>query len=176
MAPNRKLTKFLNHQMGNGPIGGQDSGKRLSVNTNMQQGFKCASVLVVDDDTDIAGLIEALLREMGVKHVDRAKNGKHAIGQLQRNVGRYDLVISDWNMPEVSGLELLKEIRHRSPNLPFLMLTGRSKKEEVLAAVKSGVSGYLSKPFAPLELQKQVLALCKRPEPSSEDKDFLEIC
>ncbi len=132
------------------------------------------SVLIVEDDKDLVRLIDLLLREIGITKIARASNGRQAIGDLRKNVDKYSLIISDWNMPEVSGLELLQQVRIRRPKLPFLMLTGRSKKSEILAAVKAGVTAYIAKPFTPHELQTKILALCKQPD--SEGSDFVEIC
>lgn len=132
------------------------------------------SVLVVDDDIDMIRMIDTVLRDAGATHVQRARDGGQAIGDLRKNLNSYDLIISDWEMPEVDGLELLKQVRIRRPNLPFIMLTARSKKEEILAAVQAKVTAYISKPFTPQELKQKILAISNRPGP--DEYDIVEIC
>jgi two-component system chemotaxis response regulator CheY len=139
-------------------------------------GMDDISVLIAEDDSSIVQIIDMLLRDLGITKISRASNGKEALKDLGRNLDRYSLIISDWNMPEVSGLDLLRMVRSHRPDLPFLMLTGRTKKEEILAAVKAGVSAYISKPFTPVDLQKKIATLCKPPETKSQDDSFVDIC
>ena len=131
------------------------------------------SALVVDDDTDMAQLIMALLRDMGVRNVDRAKDGMHAIVKLRQDPHRYNLVISDWEMPGVNGLQLLRAVRKQLPALPFLMLTVRKNSEEILAAKDARVTGYITKPFNPRDLQKKILAVITHTVP---EEDVFTIC
>jgi two-component system chemotaxis response regulator CheY len=131
------------------------------------------SALVVDDDIDMARLIEALLRDMGAMSVDRAKNGKQGIGKLRKHINKYDLIVSNWEMPEVNGLELLLEVRKYRPDLPFLMLTVRSNSDEILAAKNAGVTAYISKPFTPHDLQKKILTVMRQDVATQE---FFLIC
>lgn len=127
------------------------------------------SVLIVDDDIDILRMLDTILRDAGATHIQRARDGRLAINDLRKNLDIYDLIISDWEMPEVNGLELLQQVRIRRPELPFIMLTGRSKKEEILAAVQANVTAYISKPFSPHELKKKILAVRNKPEPAEQD-------
>lgn len=120
------------------------------------------SVLIVDDDTDLLRLIETLLREIGVTEVRRARNGKRAIADLSRNLDRTDLIISDWNMPQMTGLELLQAVRKHRPSLPFVMLTARSQADEVASAREAKVSGYMVKPFAPADFASKIGPLIKK--------------
>lgn len=133
------------------------------------------SVLIVDDDIDMARLIDAVLRDMGVSRIDRARDGAQAIVKLRKNLTHYDLIISDWEMPEVNGLQLLQEIRKRMPDLPFLMLTVRANAGEILAAKQAQVTGYITKPFTPLDLQKKVFSIFCPTVPKKEEDVFL-IC
>jgi two-component system chemotaxis response regulator CheY len=83
------------------------------------------NVLVVEDDTDIARLIEAILQEMGIKQITRTRDGRKALSEFVPNKDKYQIVISDWEMPEMNGLELLKEIRRassKSPDQPCLLI------------------------------------------------------
>lgn len=127
------------------------------------------SVLIVDDDLDIIRMLDMILRDAGATHIQRARNGRLAIADLRKNLDVYDLIISDWNMPEISGLELLKQVRRRRPKLPFIMLTGRSGEAENHAAVEAKVTAYISKPFSPHELREKVLEVRDKREPVEDD-------
>ena len=137
----------------------------------LEDGF---SVLIVDDDIDMLRMLKMIVRDAGATHIQRARNGRLAINDLRKHLNIYDLIISDWEMPEVNGLELLQQIRIRRPELPFIMLIGRSKKEEILAALEAKVTACISKPFAPHELKKKILAVRNKPEPV--EHDYFEIC
>jgi two-component system chemotaxis response regulator CheY len=131
------------------------------------------SVLIVEDDIDMARLIEALLRDMGASRIERARNGRQAINYLRKNLDIYDLIISDWEMPEVSGIELLRELRKRRPQLPFLMLTANRGSAEILAAKDARVTAYMSKPFKVGDLQMKILTITGRITPKEE---IISIC
>ena len=117
------------------------------------------SVLVVEDDIDMARLIEALLRDMGAGLIERARNGQQAINFLRKKLDDYDLIISDWEMPEVSGIELLREVRKRRPQMPFLMLTVNTGSDDILAAKDARVTAYMSKPFKARDLKTKILTI-----------------
>jgi len=113
-------------------------------------------ILIVDDVTSIRMLIRSILLDAGFKHVTEAKNGKEAINKL--NHRHIDLIICDWNMPIMSGLELFREIHSKTEVEPaFIMLTSSSEAEKVNAAINSGVTNYLLKPFNAVTLIKHVL-------------------
>jgi len=104
-------------------------------------------VLVVDDFPTMRRIVRSLLRQLGFENVDEAENGEDALKKLRS--AEYGLVISDWNMPVMEGLELLKHIRNDSQlkDIPFLMVTAEAEKEKVIEAIKSGVDNYIVKPF-----------------------------
>lgn len=104
-------------------------------------------VLVVDDYRDIVRLLTNLLRQLGFSDVDGAMNGAEALRALRKR--DYALVLCDWNMEPMTGLQLLREVRADADltNLPFIMVTGESKTEHVVAAKRAGVSNYIVKPF-----------------------------
>jgi two-component system chemotaxis response regulator CheY len=139
---------------------------------------KDLSVLVVDDDIDMARLIAALLHDMGASRVDRAKDGGQALQKIQQDADRYNLIISDWEMPKVDGLTLLRTVRQIRPELPFLMLTVRTGSEAILAAKNACVTAYISKPFRPRELQRKILSIVSPPaaEAVQEKEDVFFIC
>ncbi len=104
-------------------------------------------VLVVDDFSTMRRIIKNTLRQLGFENVVEADDGESAVRKLESE--RIDFIISDWNMPKMSGLELLKFVRSHEEfkDLPFLMVTAEAQKENVLEAVKAKVSNYIVKPF-----------------------------
>lgn len=104
-------------------------------------------VLVVDDFSTMRRIIKNTLRQLGFENVVEADDGESAVRKLESE--RIDFIISDWNMPKMSGLELLKWVRSHEEfkDLPFLMVTAEAQKENVLEAVKAKVSNYIVKPF-----------------------------
>lgn len=104
-------------------------------------------VLIVDDYKTMLKIINNLLKQLGFVHIDEATDGSSALEKLKN--GQYDIVISDWNMEPMSGLDLLKAVRsdEKFKGLPFIMVTAESKVENVVIAKKAGVSNYIVKPF-----------------------------
>jgi two-component system chemotaxis response regulator CheY len=105
-------------------------------------------VLVVDDYATMRRIIKNLLNQIGFTDVEEAPDGATALQKL-RTEGKYGLVISDWNMDPMTGLQLLKEIRAdtKLKDLPFIMVTAESKTDNVVAAKQAGVNNYIVKPF-----------------------------
>ncbi len=113
-------------------------------------------VLIVDDMATMRRIIKSLLEQLGFKNIDEAEDGAVALEKLKK--GKYDLVITDWNMPNMTGLELVQEIR-KDPQLkdiPVLMVTAEAKKENVIAAIKAGVNNYVVKPFTAETLKEKL--------------------
>ncbi len=108
---------------------------------------KSMNVLIVDDYKTMLRIIRNLLKQIDFNNVEEAMDGGEALSKLR--VGNYGLVISDWNMQPMTGLELLTEVRKdtRLKTLPFIMITAESKTENVVAAKQAGVSNYIVKPF-----------------------------
>ncbi len=111
---------------------------------------KNMNVLVVDDYQTMIRIIKNLLKQLGFNNVDEATNGQSALDQIASK--RYGLIISDWNMEPMSGLDLLKTVRSTQGNdniskVPFIMVTAESKTENVIAAKQAGVNNYIVKPF-----------------------------
>jgi two-component system, chemotaxis family, chemotaxis protein CheY len=108
---------------------------------------KSAVILVVDDHHVTRNLVKSILKGIGYEHVLQAENGHAAIKMIFDE--KIDLVICDWNMPSLSGLDVLKKIRSdaKYKNLPFLMLTAEAYRENVSAALQLGVTDYMIKPF-----------------------------
>lgn len=113
-------------------------------------------VLVVDDYAMMRRVIRNLLQQIGFKEIDEAADGTSALEKLAS--GDFGLVLSDWNMEPMSGLELVKQIRSdaRLKELPFIMVTAESKAESVIAAKQAGISNYVVKPFNTDTLKKKI--------------------
>ncbi len=113
-------------------------------------------ILLVDDMATMRRIIRTILSQLGFKNVDEAEDGEVALQKLKE--GNYDFVITDWNMPNMTGLELVQAIRsdEKLKGLPVLMVTAEAKKENVIAAIKAGVNNYIVKPFTPETLKKKI--------------------
>lgn len=110
-------------------------------------------ILIIDDMPSIRDLVKAQLKVMGYKTIVEAEDGEQGLDLLQKHLKAGDpfqLVISDWNMPKLKGLELLKKVRasQEFKDLPFVLLTSEAEREQVTEAVLSGVSQYVVKPFS----------------------------
>ena len=117
------------------------------------------SVLIVDDYKTMLRIIRNLLKQLGFKNVDESTDGSAALQKLRDK--SYGLVISDWNMEPMSGLQLLKEVRAdvKLKEVPFIMITAESKSENVIAAKEAGVSNYIVKPFNAATLKGKLTAV-----------------
>ncbi len=118
-------------------------------------------ILVVDDMSTMRRIIRNILDQLGYSNVDEAENGKQALAKLKKE--KFDFVITDWNMPEMDGLQLVKEIRadEELKSIPILMVTAEAKKENVMEALKAGVNNYIVKPFAPEVLKEKMEKIFK---------------
>lgn len=113
-------------------------------------------ILIVDDYKTMLRIIRNLLKQLGFNNVDEATDGSSALQKLRDK--EYSLVISDWNMEPMSGMQLLTEVRAdtKLKNLPFIMITAESKTENVIAAKQAGVSNYIVKPFNAATLKSKL--------------------
>lgn len=116
-------------------------------------------ILIVDDYKTMLRIIRNLLKQLGFENVDEAIDGSTALQKLRQKP--YGLVISDWNMEPMSGLQLLKEVRAdaKLKDMPFIMVTAESKKENVVAARQAGVTNYIVKPFNAATLKTKLVAV-----------------
>jgi two-component system chemotaxis response regulator CheY len=124
----------------------------MGLNKNMR-------VVIVDDYTTMLRILRNLLRQLEINNVDEANDGDSAFQLLQKNPP--DLVISDWNMVPVTGLDLLRRVRAdaRLKHIPFIMVTAESKTENVIAAKQAGVSNYIVKPFNADTLRAKIVSV-----------------
>jgi len=104
-------------------------------------------VLVVDDFATMRRILKNILRQIGFTNIYEADNGKNALNMLKKQ--KFDLILCDWNMPEMSGLELLSKVRsdNELKDTPFVMVTAEAQKNNIIQAVQAGVSNYVVKPF-----------------------------
>lgn len=125
---------------------------------------KNARFLVVDDFSTMRRIVRNLLKELGYTNVDEAEDGVQALSKIQS--GGFEFVISDWNMPNMDGLALLKAIRsNENPTiaaLPVLMVTAEAKKENIIEAAQAKASGYVVKPFSSATLEEKINKIFER--------------
>ena len=119
-------------------------------------GIENTKFLVVDDFSTMRRIVRNLLKELGFTNVQEAEDGVEALIKLRAD--KFDFVVSDWNMPNMTGIELLREIRADASlkHLPVLMVTAEAKKENIIEAAKAGASGYVVKPFTAATLDEKL--------------------
>jgi two-component system chemotaxis response regulator CheY len=122
-------------------------------------------VLVVDDFPTMRRIVKNLLKQLGFENIDEAEDGAQALSKLK--AGGYGLVVSDWNMPVMEGIDLLKNVREDESlkGIPFLMVTAEAEKDKVITAIKAGVDNYVVKPFT-AEVLKEKLEKIAEKKPS----------
>ena len=113
-------------------------------------------ILVVDDFPTMRRIVKTLLKQNGFTDFEEAEDGEQAMAMLE--TGQFEFIVSDWNMPRMTGLELLKSVRadDRYKHLPFLMVTAEAEKENIIEAVKAGVTNYIVKPFTGVTLKEKL--------------------
>ncbi len=118
--------------------------------------------LVVDDFSTMRRIVRGLLKEMGCSNVEEAEDGVVALATLK--VGKFDFVVSDINMPNMNGFDLLKAIKADDSlkHLPVLMVTAEARKEDILLAAQSGAAGYIVKPFTRATLEDKVMKIMQK--------------
>jgi two-component system chemotaxis response regulator CheY len=125
---------------------------------------KNMKILVVDDFSTMRRIIRNLLRELGFNNIFEADDGQSALPKLQS--GGIDFLITDWNMPGMTGIDLLRAVR-ADPNLaqlPVLMVTAEAKRDQIVEAAQAGVNGYVIKPFTAATLQEKIEKIFERLE------------
>lgn len=120
---------------------------------------KKPNILLIDDEELTLELIRHMLRELHCGEVDAYTSCSKALNRLKKSQNYFDLIISDWEVPGLNGLDFLKEVRSVEPDVPFLMVTGNSAKDLVIRAVQAGVTDFLAKPFTANSLLNKVIKL-----------------
>lgn len=128
---------------------GGDYADRTRLNPNL-------SILIVDDFSSMRRIIKNLLRDLGFNHTSEADNGLSALPMLQQ--GHFDFLITDWAMPQMTGIDLLKAVRadQRLKPLPVLMVTSEATRDQIVEAAEAGVNGYIVKPFTARTLKENI--------------------
>ena len=129
------------------------------------------NILLIDDEELTLELIKHMLAEINVGEVLMSSNGARALKVLQKTPGHYDLVISDWEMPGMNGLDFLRAFRQFDKQTPVLMVTGNTQREFVMEAIKAGVNDFLGKPFTARDLLGKVRKLVLSVENKAVDSD-----
>jgi len=119
-------------------------------------------ILVVDDFSTMRRIIKNLLNDLGFKNIFEADDGATALPMLLD--GNFDFLVTDWNMPQMEGIELLKRVRanERLSDLPVLLVTAEAKKEQIVEAATAGVNGYIVKPFTSGTLNEKLVKIFAR--------------
>lgn len=113
-------------------------------------------VLVVEDSFEAMNLVKGMMADLGIHEVYTAKNGMEALDFLGVCDELINVVVCDWNMPRMTGIELLRQLRTVDPDMPFIMVTGTADHQSVIEAKGSGVTAYLVKPYSAKELAKKL--------------------
>lgn len=123
---------------------------------------KNMKILVVDDFSTMRRIIKNLLRDLGFTNTQEADDGNTALPMLQS--GNFDFLVTDWNMPGMQGIDLLKAVRADSKlkSIPVLMVTAESKREQIIEAAQAGVNGYIVKPFTAATLDEKLQKIFER--------------
>ena len=123
--------------------------------------------LVVDDEDGPRNFVESVLHDLGIGQIETAADGQQALDKLIGHEEAYDLIVCDWMMPKVSGLDVLKRVREARRDLPFLMVTALATLKAVERALAHNVNGYIAKPFTPEQLEDKVfLVLTQKSAPT----------
>ncbi len=124
--------------------------------------YKDLTVLIVDDFLTMRRIVRKILRDLDFQNIIEAEDGTAALDVLKTT--SVDLIVSDWNMPKMTGLELLKEVRgsDKFKDTPFLMVTAEAQKENIVEAVKARVSNYIVKPFTAATLEEKLAKIVPR--------------
>jgi len=117
---------------------------------------KNMKILIVDDFSTMRRIIKNLLRDLGFNNTEEADDGNTGLPKLQS--GNFDFLVTDWNMPGMTGIDLLKAVRadEKLKTLPVLMVTAEAKKEQIVLAAQEGVNGYIVKPFTAQTLKEKI--------------------
>jgi len=123
---------------------------------------KNIKILIVDDFSTMRRIIKNLLRDLGFTNTEEADDGTTALPMLQ--TGKFELLVTDWNMPGMQGIDLLRHVRadENIASMPVLMVTAEQKKEQIVEAAQAGVNGYIVKPFTAQTLKEKLEKIFER--------------
>ena len=119
-------------------------------------------VLIVEDQQDARSMLRHMLGELGINQIFEAHDGREGLRFMDSAFDFVDMVICDWNMPSMTGVEFLRQLRTANGSVPFLMVTGRADMDSVVEAKSAGVTGYIRKPFSHRELEAKLRIILAR--------------
>lgn len=119
-------------------------------------------VLIVEDQQDARAMLRNMLAELGITQIFEAANGREAMRFMDSAFDFVNIVICDWNMPGLTGVEFLRQLRSVDAAVPFLMITGRSDMNSVVEAKSAGVTAYIRKPFSPKQLEAKLRIIMQK--------------
>ena len=122
----------------------------------MKSNMSDLKILLVEDQSEARAMMRNMMMELGVTQIFEAADGREALDFMDSAFDFVDLIICDWNMPSMTGVEVLRQLRSADPSMPFLMVTGRTDMESVVEAKSSGVTAYIRKPFSPKQLEAKL--------------------
>lgn len=130
----------------------------------MTSGSKIADlrILLVEDQAESRSLLRGILSELGITQVFEAADGRVGLQFIDSAFDFIDLILCDWNMPSMTGIEFLRQVRSTGSTVPFMMITGRSDHASVLEAKNFGVDGYIRKPYSPTQIEAKLRVMAQR--------------
>jgi len=131
------------------------------VNNELDEMIARMNVLVVEDESTTRTMIDFALRSLSIHQITMANNGIQAIAEFESSTTKFNLIVCDWIMPEMDGLEFLKGLRAKGHKIKFLMLTSKATMEDVSVAIKAGADSYITKPFSVQSFQQKLRAIAK---------------
>ena len=124
--------------------------------------FAQLRVLLVEDQQESRQLLKGMLGELGVTQVYEANDGRMGLQFIDSAFDFVDLILCDWNMPAMTGIEFLRQVRSTGSSIPFMMITGRSDQGSVIEAKNFGVDGYIRKPYSSTQIEAKLRILLQR--------------
>ncbi len=125
-------------------------------------GLEELKVLIVEDQQDARAMLRNMLSELGITQIFEAGDGREAMRFMDSAFDFVNVIVCDWNMPSMTGVEFLRQLRTVDGDVPFLMVSGRSDMNSVVEAKTAGVTGYIRKPFSPAQLETKLRVIMKR--------------
>lgn len=119
-------------------------------------------ILLVEDQAESRTLLKGMLGELGITQIYEAGDGKKGLQFLDSAFDFIDIILCDWNMPSMSGIEFLRQVRSTGAEIPFMMITGRSDHNSVIEAKNFGVDGFIRKPYSPTQIEAKLRVLAQR--------------
>ena len=124
--------------------------------------FHCLKILIVEDQPESRVLLRKMLEEMGVREVFEVDDGRSGLRIMGNGCQGVDIILCDWNMPMINGIEFLREVRAGGIQIPFIMITGRGDQNSVMEARRCGVDGFIRKPYISGQIEAKLRIILQR--------------